>query len=165
MSRDNELPFCVFLDTEVYRGASFDWTRPNFVSLRERVRKGSIELVTTDIVVREIRNGIRSLVNEFDQHVQKSARQAAVVRCLGDDRIAAIHELAKNKLTHDRIWKSADTFLAELSTTLLRMPETAFQDMFDLYFAGEPPFGSKQEKCEFPDAANLLPVLWASRYM
>jgi PIN domain-containing protein len=157
MLRDRELPFCVFLDTEVYRAASFDWTRDNFSSLRERVARGSIELVTTEVVVREMKRGIRALLNEFDQHVQKVAREANIVQVLEDDRVTALRQLAAHKLQPEKLWASAAAFLDETSTTVLTMPDTAFRDLFDLYFDGHPPFGGgKGKKHEFPDAANLL---------
>jgi hypothetical protein len=159
MPPHDDLPFCVFLDTEVYRSESFDWTRTNFATLRERVTRGSIRLVTTDIVVRELRNGISTLLNDFDQHLQKAVRRANVVRPLNDQRVSSLLHLADDKLTIEGLWSSAEQFLHELSTTVLSVPETAVRDMFDLYFAGEPPFGSRHKKSEFPDAANMLALL------
>jgi hypothetical protein len=57
-SDDDDLPFCVFLDTEAYRSALFNWMHPILVALRERIRKGSIELVITDIVLREMQHDL-----------------------------------------------------------------------------------------------------------
>jgi PIN domain len=163
MAPDDSPPFCVFLDTEVYRSASFDWSRPTFAALRERVERGSIELITTDIVIRELRRGLRTLLSEFDQHVQKAARHAGVVRSLGDERVQALLRLADDKLGFDAVWQRTEQFLDALSTTEVATPETAFEDLFDLYFSGEAPFGSKAKKHEFPDAANLLVLLSHAR--
>jgi PIN domain len=163
MTSDDTLPFLVFLDTEVYRSASFDWTRPTFTSLLERVERGSIELITTDIVLRELRNGLRALLGEFDQHVQKAARHSGVARSLDDERVKALLRLADNKPSFDAIWQRAEQFLDALSTTVVDVPESAVRDLFDLYFSGDAPFGSKKKKCEFPDAANLLALVAHAR--
>jgi hypothetical protein len=159
MAHDDDLPFCVFLDSEAYRSASFDWTRPNFAVLRDRVARGSIELVTTDIVIRETRAGVRALLNEIDQHVQKAARGAGVVRSLDDSGVSALLRLAETKPSFDAVWSRAEVFLRELSTTVIAVPDTALKAVFDLYFSGEAPFGSKRKKAEFPDAANMIALL------
>ena len=156
MSREqDEIPLCVFLDTQVYRAVSFDWTSANFTSLRERVVKGSIELVTTEIIKQEIRKGIRDLLNEFSQDVQK-IRHTGLVRQLDPTGVAAVATLSASKNQHEKLWALADAFLCEVGTTLLESPASVFADLFKLYFSGSAPFGSKGKKSEFPDAANLL---------
>ena len=84
-----DLPLCVFLDTQVYRAASFDWAAGTFAALRERVAEGSIELVTTEIIRQEIRSGIREVLNEFAQDVRK-IRHTGLVRQLKADYVEAI---------------------------------------------------------------------------
>lgn len=156
MPREPEdLPLCVFLDTQVYRATSFDWNAGNFAMLRERVARGSIELVTTEITRQEIRRGIREVLNEFAQDVRK-IRHTALVRQLKADHIDAVASLKSAKLDVEKIWTAADEFLADLQTTLLEPPTSAFDELFKLYFSGSPPFGAKGKKSEFPDAANLL---------
>jgi hypothetical protein len=152
---DDDLPLCVFLDTQVYRAMSFDWASPNFVSLRERVTRGSIELVTTEIIKQEIRKGIRGLLNEFTQDVRK-IRHLPLFRHLEPAKVEAITSLAANTNEFEKLWAAAESFLSEIGTTILDSPASAFADLFKLYFSGSPPFGSKGKKSEFPDAANLL---------
>jgi PIN domain len=159
MATDDDLPFCVFLDTEAFRATSFDWSHPNLLALRERVRKGSIELVTTDIVLREMQHGISELLEEFHQQLQKSAKRAAVLRPLNDDAVNNLLRLAKNKPNVERLFSATDQFLRDLSVTSLPVPDTTLKAMFDMYFAGEPPFGAARKKSEFPDAANMLALL------
>lgn len=43
------------------------------------------------------------------------------------------------------------------------MPTTALAEVFNLYFSGAAPFGSRHKKAEFPDAANLMALLAHAR--
>lgn len=156
MKDEPTLPLCVFLDTEVFRSIQFDWQHPNLLNLRERVERGSVELVTTDIVLREIQHGIRSVVNEFLQDIQKAARHSVVARGAGDPRIEAVTALAADKIDLKKVWARASQFMNDLGVANIEFPTNSFARIFDLYFAGEPPFGTKNKKSEFPDAANLL---------
>jgi hypothetical protein len=158
----DDLPICVFLDTQVYRAVSFDWTAANFVSLRERVTRGSIKLVTTEVIKQEIRKGIRELLNEFAQDVRK-IRHTALIRQLGSARIDAVATLPVSKIDLEKLWASADAFLSEVGTTVLEPPFSVVSDLFKLYFSGSPPFGSRGKKSEFPDAANLLTLVHYSQ--
>lgn len=163
MFDENEPPLWVFLDTEVYRAASFDWSHPSFTSLKMRVSRGSIHLVTTDVVLRELHRLIRGHLNELDQHVQKAAKHAAAVRPVEDKRVDALLDLAHNRHRHETIIEIADRFIADLGTETIEIPTTAVADLFTLYFSGDPPFGSKHKKSEFPDAANMLALLAHAR--
>src|SRR5262245_54746658 len=126
MTADSDkLPLCVFLDTEVFRSASFNWARSSFQILRECVAKGSIQVVTTDIVVREMRNGIRSELNDFGQHLQKALRSSEVIRPLQDERLSALDELAQAKSLRERMCALADNYLSDISTTVLAVPARA----------------------------------------
>ena len=150
-----DLPLCVFLDTQVYRAMSFDWGAENFAALRERVVKGSIELVTTEIIRQEIRSGIREVLNEFAQDVRK-IRHTRLLGQLNADHVDAVTSLKNAKLNFEKLWAAAEEFLAVVQTTVLEPPASALSDLFKLYFSGSPPFGGKGKKSEFPDAANFL---------
>lgn len=153
-----DLPFSVFLDTQVFRAASFDWAAGNIAALRERVAKGSIELVTTEIIRKEIRRGIREVLNEFTQDVRK-IRHAELGRQLNLDPVDTVTSLKNAKLDIEKLWAAADKFQADVQTTVLEAPASAFNDLFKLYFSGSPPFGGKGKKSEFPDAANVLTLV------
>lgn len=104
-------PFCVFLDTEVYRSVGFDWSQGLFSSLRTRVKRGSIRLVTTDVVTRELHKSIRSYLNEFDQHLQKAARHAGVVRANANHGVAALLQLVTERPAPQAVLEQADNML------------------------------------------------------
>jgi hypothetical protein len=153
---NDDLPFCVFIDTEAYRKAKFDWTGRNFKSLRKRVQAGSIELVTTDILKREVHHGIRDVLTEFMQSVKQANRNAGVLHVLGDARVAAMLSLATDAPAYEKLCAEADTFFLEVQAVVAEPPPTALQEVFELYFSGAGPFGSGRKKCEFPDAANAI---------
>ena len=50
----------IFLDTQVFEGASFNFKTTTLVSLDEQVQKGNVRLVLTDITVKEVKARIEN---------------------------------------------------------------------------------------------------------
>ena len=159
MISDKDLPYYVFIDTQVYRALSFEWGHPLIESLRERVERGSIQLITTDVCLQEIRAQLHEMSTAFDQSVQRAAWLATFLSPLGDPRVSALLQLAQNRVQAEIPWQHAQRFLDAMSCTLLAAPDDAFDKIFKLYFSGSPPFGVKNKKNEFPDAANMVLLL------
>jgi rRNA-processing protein FCF1 len=159
MSQVNEIPYHVFLDTQVFYAVNFDWTAPTIKSLKERVRRGSIQLITTDIVSRELKKGIAEKHQQFQKTLLRVSKATAFARCLEDERIANLETFSLEGLSLEALEKATNKFLIDTKTTVLPIPERSAIELFDLYFAGAPPFGDKKKKSEFPDAANMLALV------
>lgn len=152
----DDVPFHVFLDTQSYYSEQFDWSARNFASLRERTERGSIVLLTSSIVVREVHKGIRSRLNEFVQSLQNAARRSGVARSLRDVRVQGLEALSVDPPTFEALRVKAEQFFSDMNVETLEAPEGALDRCLDMYFSGTAPFGSKDKKAELPDAINLL---------
>ena len=159
MISDDFLPFQVFVDTQVYRSLEFEWGHPLIKSLRQRIERGSIQLVTTNNCLKEIRAQLREMILQFDQGVQKAARLASFLSPLHDPRVTSLLQLSKDRIQADtpgRLHSSSWKRSPALGSPLLMM---LLIKCLKLYFSGSPPFGVKNKKNEFPDAANTITLL------
>ena len=52
----------IFLDTQVFEAASFNFKTTTLASLEEQVEKGTVRLILTDITVREVKARIEKTV-------------------------------------------------------------------------------------------------------
>ena len=159
-----DLPIYVFLDAQVYYAASFDFQSPRFASLKECVNRGTLHLVSTDIVAREVQRGVGARLAEFRSSLGKSRKLGGMLRSLGDVRIDALEALAKRPISIDDALGVATDFFRDY-TESIPIPPNALGQMFDMYFSGNAPFGPADKKNEFPDAANLTALLSFSQSM
>jgi hypothetical protein len=159
MVYEEEIPFCVFIDTESLRSAHFNWRSPVFQSLRERVARGSIEIITTDVVINEARKGIAKLLEDFTQQIAKARRQGTIASAIADSRIDSLADLDSNKIPIDSLFAAFESFLRELNARKLEPPPQALKEILALYFSNAPPFDKREKKSEFPDAVNMCTLM------
>ena len=112
----DDVPYVVFLDTQVYYTLSFNWTSSLLISLKERFVRGSIRLVSTEIVKHEIRKGIEKRYDVFRRAVQKAEKASLVIRCLGDKRVAGLADLLEDGPSLQKVTQGAWDFLTETQT-------------------------------------------------
>lgn len=159
-----ELPLYVFLDTQAFYAIGFDLQSSSFKSLKDRVNRDSIRLISTDIVEREVQHGIAVKLTEFNQSLRKAVKLAGVVRAIGDPRVVALQELVRNKIPASEAERAVTKFFRDF-TESIPPPPNALGELFNKYFACAPPFGAGGKKNEFPDAANLIALLEFSQSM
>src|SRR5262249_61842382 len=75
-------PF-VFIDTQAFRKARFDWSGRLLSRLVELARGGQLRLLVTDVTVREVksqlREGLSGANNSLDQHARRIQQAGAFV--------------------------------------------------------------------------------------
>lgn len=155
----------VFLDTSEFVSASFNFNSPQLKGLKEKAENGSIRLLTTDVVYREVGNRIAKYADEAFRKVGKLVQ--------GDDFRTLRHllpNLTKEVagIKFDEIKKISqekfDSYLKEAGVTVLSTDEIRGKAILDLYFEKKPPFGEGKKKDEFPDAFTLLALQeWAAK--
>jgi len=140
---------------------SFDWTKAIFSSLRDRVENGSVEILTTDIVKREVRRQIFMVRNELQQTIRKLNSKSGILNKHffknGEKNIFQSSE--RDLPSADKIFENCEIFFKELKYIELSSTFPSMGNLFDLYFEGKPPFDGNNKKAEFPDAGNLLILL------
>jgi hypothetical protein len=73
-------PYAIFLDTQVFEAASFNFKMTALASLEEQVQKGTVRLIITDITVREVKGRIEKTVIAQLEGITKFKRNARVLR-------------------------------------------------------------------------------------
>ncbi|WP_321488371.1 PIN domain-containing protein [uncultured Hyphomonas sp.] len=155
--------FFVFVDTQVYRKERLNRQSSNIQSLRRRVYSGSVRVLSTSVLRRELAAQALTIQNEFIQATRKAVANSGVAELSGDARIGTLLDLEKNQINSTKIKQSADRLLSYLQADEVDIPDDGLSTIFDWYFAGLPPFGAKGKKSEFPDAANKLALLHYAR--
>ncbi|MGE0361134.1 MAG: PIN domain-containing protein [Vicinamibacterales bacterium] len=147
------MPEAVFLDTQVFEAASFNFKTVFFVALQKRLDSGGLELVITDITVREVHARIRNAVHEELQlHARFREKARAVRSSLSPAVASTLTELDADSIVQE-LRQAFDAFLAENDAEVVEATTAGSAAVFERYFTATPPFGSaKHKKNEFPDA-------------
>lgn len=150
----------VFLDTEAFVGAGYNYESKRLVALRDLAKQGRVGVFITDVTIREIRAGLRDAIE-----------QAAAVRppsILNNSQLPEI----RSRLTRfdpvaveEELAGQLSSFVAASQMTVLAVENDALPVVLDKYFDRRPPFGAGRNKAEFPDALAIEAILtWCSSH-
>jgi PIN domain-containing protein len=138
----------VFLDTQVFEAASFNFESAPFAALAKHLETGRLRLVLTDITVAEVRAHIVEAVDRELKAHRAFRQQARVLRSAGVE--AALGELDAAAAVKS-VSGAFDAFIAHAEVVGTR--DLKAGPVFEKYFSGAAPFGStKDKKHEFPDS-------------
>jgi hypothetical protein len=143
----------ISLDTQVFVATGYNFSSKSFESLKSHFASGRLNLVMTDITVREVHSRIRQSVKE-ELISQRSFINDA--RVLFNSSLPEV-QTSVTKLDPEVVAKDLcdqfDRFLKDSKATIIDTKDIAIGDVFDKYFAGRAPFGDNEsKKHEFPDA-------------
>jgi hypothetical protein len=147
-------PTAIFLDTQAFEAASFNFKTTVLHSLEEQVQKGNVCLVLTDITVREVHARIEKNVRSQLDPLKKFRRDARVLRSSRVPQVQAALDLDEQQVIAD-LQEQFDDFVKRTSAAILDTSTVPAGPVLQRYFAGSPPFGGGDKKCEFPDAFAL----------
>lgn len=151
-------PIQIFIDTQVLRSLSFNWQHPDLLSLKRRIEKGSIHVLTSDIVIKECERQLYGMLNEYRQAIEKAQSKAQFLNLSLPSITSQLEGLAKNLPDSELVKNGAREFFRSISATIVHYPKS-IERLFGLYFEGRAPFGVRGKNSEFPDAANVLSLL------
>jgi len=147
----NDIPEAVFLDTQVFDSASFNFDTKSFTALGKHLQSGRLRLVLTDITISEVKSRIaKNIDREIEAH-EKFVNTARVLKQTeaAKNSVTKIDASAAVKEMHDTF----DRFVTENKAEVLDAMEQDVPTIFERYFEAKPPFGPTTEKHrEFPDA-------------
>ena len=163
----SELPgtpgYTIFLDTQVFDAASFNFASQPFVSLEEQVEVGRVRVLLTDITVREVEARIEKTVANQLAPLVKLIRDARVLRSSQIPGVTAALELDQSAIAVD-LQRQFEAFLQRIRAEIVDTSQVPAGPVFEKYFAAMPPFGHADEKSEFPDAFVIDALAsWADR--
>ena len=137
----------VFVDTEAFRQAQFDWGGTTLSRLVQFAKEGHLRLLITDITKREVSNHLHERLAEAMGAVKK---HEIVLRQLGGgNATAALSDpaaLTKREQAFEEFLKATNAINVETVASI--------GEVFSDYFALRPPF-SQKKKAEFPDAVVI----------
>jgi hypothetical protein len=147
----------VFIDTQAFRKARFDWSGRWLSRLVELARKGQLRLLVTDVTVREVKSQLREVLTEANASLTK---HAGLLQQLGAS--LAVDRVRDESTAIGTLEAAFDQFLQD--SKAINIPSISdVTDVLDDYFAQRPPFSTKK-KSEFPDAISIASVrLWCKQ--
>jgi hypothetical protein len=143
--------YTIFLDTQVFEAASFNFNTTTFVSLEEQIQKGRVRLLLTDITVQEVKARIEKTVLAQFEGFKKFKQNARVLRSSTLPDVKAALGLEKKKVIAD-LHQQFNEFIQRTKAEIIDTSAVPAGAVFEKYFAGKPPFGAADKKSEFPDA-------------
>jgi len=147
----------VFIDTQAFRKARFDWNGWSLSKLAEFAKQGQLRLLVTDVTVREVKSQLHELLTEANSSLTK---HSGILEQLGAS--VAIDRLRDQVTALSTLEGAFDEFLKR--TNAVNVPLISdIKGVLDDYFARRPPFSTKK-KAEFPDAVTIASVrLWCQQ--
>jgi hypothetical protein len=150
--RQHLLTKYVFIDTEAFRKARFDWSGRILSKLVEFAKQGYLHLLTSEVikgeVISQLHDGLADALASMRKH-EIILRQAGA-----GEAFTAIEDVDKAFPAVDAAFEK---FLKD--TRAINVPLSAdLSALFSHYFARRPPFSAKK-KSEFPDAVTIASLL------
>ena len=149
------IPRSIFLDAEVFVGANFNYSSKGFRDIASFGARGLIQILLTDITVREIRAQLTKAVKcalpgvETNSILKNSSLPEITKR---RDPIA---QEAVEKELLEELMDQFEQFLEDAHVKILKFEAEGILEVFDDYFDLKPPFGIGKNRAEFPDACAL----------
>jgi rRNA-processing protein FCF1 len=141
----------VFLDTEVFVEASFNYDSARLVSLIDLAKTQRVRVFVTDLVIREMKANMKDAVKQAIAIL----RPAPILRSSSLPEVKALF----NKVDVDEVEKDLviqlEAFIKKGNITVLSVKSELLSQVLDSYFERLPPFGVGKNKAEFPDSLNL----------
>ena len=132
----------VFLDATEFVSNSFNFESRKLTSLRDRGERGTVRILTTDVVYREVVARIARYAEEAQSEVRKLVNSEkfrtlrhlipAVVETVTDVDFVAITARSKAQL---------DEYIERAQISVLDTADVRIGDVLGLYFDKQPPFG------------------------
>jgi hypothetical protein len=152
----------VFLDTSVVRNANFAFSSAPFEVLRALAEHGVIEVLTSDITLAECESVLFEQIDRAIAALRKAKSEAQLFENLGDPLAREVVVPTMSEVT-PRLTTLLRGYFAAKGFTVIPASTRAATEVFQRYFARQPPFGSGKKKSEFPDAFVLEALVDAAK--
>jgi predicted nucleic acid-binding protein len=145
----------VFLDTSIFETNNFlEGKRIN--ELLKLSEDGEIKIVLTRITHNEIISRFRKNLKESKSAFKTFRDKSRVFRNLPSKK--PLFDAIDEEDSVKEFTKLLEDKLQQAKCLILDYPVVNIKEIFDKYFAKDPPFGEGQKKDEFPDAFALLTI-------
>jgi hypothetical protein len=146
----------VFVDTQAYLQQRLRFDHPTLKRLQELGHALMVHILSTDVVVGEIRKKVADQIKEATEGLTRFRREAAIVRAYVPEKLAPLFEPVDETTLIQSGFEAWSAFLTEANVEILKASSVETTDLLEMYFSAQPPFGSSAKKSEFPDAISAL---------
>ena len=148
--------FNVFLDSNVFVGEKFNFNSTSLSSLKQYLDSGLINLYTNDIVLKEVKQNIKS---ELEYHIGQASKiinkQSEFKCAISKEENDYINKILSN--APQKLESVFDSYVE--GAIVLDYNTVSVIELFDNYFNTKAPFEeSKEKKAEFPDAVIIMSI-------
>ena len=150
-----EIPRNIFLDTAVFVEANFNYSSTGFRNITSFGARGLIQVLLTDVTVREIGARLEEAVKDAFPAVKRNSILKNSTLPEIEKRLNLIKHKAVEKELLEELRDQFEQFLKDANVKILKFEAEAILEVFDDYFDRKPPFGLGKNKAEFPDACAL----------
>jgi PIN domain len=141
----------VFIDTEVFVSANFNFQWAAFGELVRLAQAGFIRVFLTTITVGEVHAHISEKISEAASGLKEYRSERGRV-LQNVPKYDSIFEKVDKEQCVNEIKGKFDQFLKGARVTILDTQSVKAEEVFKDYFGLKPPFGEGRKKLEFPDA-------------
>ncbi len=147
----------VFLDSTEFNSNSFNFESYKLKSLGSRGQKGTVRIVITDIVYKEVLNSLLNYIEKAHTDIKGLilSEKFRTIRHLIPESAKAVEDI-DFELLKTRSKEQLDKFIKEAKIDIIDTGDVQVNDVLQLYFEKLPPFGESKKKNEFPDAISLI---------
>lgn len=149
------IPRNIFLDTAVFVEAKFNYSSKRFRDVASFGARGLIQVLLTDITVREIKAKLEEAVEQaFPAVKPNSILKNSTLPEIKKRRDPVAQEAVEKELLEELL-DQFEQFLKDANVKILKFEAEGILQVFDDYFDLKPPFGIGKNRAEFPDACSL----------
>lgn len=153
--------FACFIDTNYIEKKAFSFDDVAYKKLRLLAVGGQIEVLAPTIIIDEVANRAKDRFDKVLDTIQKAEKESYVFESFAPDICRNIHDLSQAANDTNSSQEARELFsqyLESCGAVFLPATEISSRQLFDSYFASNPPFGEGIKRKEFVDAGviNLL---------
>ena len=147
----------VFIDTQVFEQAEFNYKSKPFERLIELAQSRSIRVHLTDITINEVKSRIKKQIPDAIEALRglRGKHEARILINVSEGFKEVFYNRIRTPEVIEVLIRQFDELCAQLNPDMIPIDGSSVNDIFDRYFNQRPPFGSGGKKHEFPDAFNI----------
>lgn len=146
----------VFIDTECFVQSGLHFDTAALKAFRKLCQDEELEHISTTVIEREVKAKLKEAVKEGLDAIRTFQRKAKLLSSYNDEALKPYFCALPEEETYQKAFDVFEDFLSDCKTEFADILRVSTEDLIDMYFATEPPFGENKKKAEFPDAINML---------
>ncbi|MBZ2169330.1 PIN domain-containing protein [Marinobacter sp. F4216] len=149
----------VFVDTQSFIKLGLNFSHPALLSFGRLCSNGSLMHLSTSVVQREVEAKIISSVEDGLASLRSFRRKAKLLEKIEDEKVKGLFVDIDEKEAISNGLEVFHKFINFSNTDVISIGNVNPDDVFNLYFETQPPFGNGKKKSEFPDAFSIYAIL------